>query len=338
MLRVLQIAHPVQGRRIGIVADNEVAVLSGFGTVYDAAFSAFERGSGLENFLRSLPVEFSLDYDDLYQGDSDWRILAPFDHPSEPARCLISGTGLTHLASAETRQKMHSAAEHETDSMRMYRWGVEGGRPDPGSIGTAPEWFYKGSGLILRAHGEALEVPGLAPPGEPPGDGGEEPEIAGVYMIDAAGQPRRIGMAIGNEFSDHKTERRNYLYLAPSKLRQCSLGPELIIDPAFNFVPGTVSIERDGAVLWSKEISSGERRMSHSLANMEHHHFKFPQHRRPGDVHIHFYGADAFSFGAGLELEEGDVAVISFQGFGRALRNPIRISNEPQRLVSVQPA
>jgi len=332
MLRVLQIAHPVQGRRIGIVADNEVAVLSGFGTVYDAAFRAFERGSGLENFLRALPVEFSLDYDELYRGDSNWRILAPFDHPSEPARCLISGTGLTHLASAETRQKMHAAAEHETDSMRMYRWGVEGGRPAPGSIGTAPEWFYKGSGLILRAHGEALEVLGFAE------DGGEEPEIAGVYMIDTPGRPRRIGMAIGNEFSDHKTERRNYLYLAPSKLRQCSLGPELIIDPAFDMVPGTVSIERDGGVLWSKEIGSGEQRMSHSLANMEHHHFKFPQHRRPGDVHIHFYGADAFSFGAGLELEDGDVAVISFQGFGRALRNPIRVNREEQSLVYALPA
>ena len=332
MLRVLQIAHPVQGRRIGIVADNEVAVLSGFGTVYDAAFRAFERGSGLENFLRALPVECSLDYDELYRGDSDWRILAPFDHPSEPARCLISGTGLTHLASAETRQKMHAAAEHETDSMRMYRWGVEGGRPAAGSIGIAPEWFYKGSGLILRAHREALEVPVFAE------DGGEEPEIAGVYTIDAAGQPRRIGMAIGNEFSDHKTERRNYLYLAPSKLRQCSLGPELIIDPAFDMVPGTVSIERDGGVLWSKEIGSGEQRMSHSLANMEHHHFKFPQHRRPGDVHIHFYGADAFSFGAGLELEDGDVAVISFQGFGRALRNPIRVNREEQSLVYALPA
>jgi hypothetical protein len=226
---------------------------------------------------------------------------------------------------------MHSAAEQETDSMRMYRWGVEGGRPPAGAIGTAPEWFYKGSGLILRAHGDTLEVPGFAE------DGGEEPEIAGVYTIDAAGRPRRIGMAVGNEFSDHKTERRNYLYLAPSKLRQCSVGPELIIDPAFDLVPGCVSIERNGNVLWSKEIASGEARMSHSLANMEHHHFKFPQHRRAGDVHIHFYGADAFSFGAGVELQDGDVAVISFDGFGRALRNPIRVGGGVQVLVSVLP-
>jgi hypothetical protein len=337
-LRLLQIGHTEQGRRIALASGNELAVLEGFATAYDAASAALASGVPFAAFLSSLPVSARLNYDDVYSERTGWKILPPFDHPSEPARCLVSGTGLTHLASAETRQKMHAAMEHETDSMRMYRWGVEGGRPAPGSIGTAPEWFYKGSGLILRAHGEALEVPGLAPPGGPPGDGGEEPEIAGVYMIDETGRPRRIGMAIGNEFSDHKTERRNYLYLAPSKLRQCSLGPELIIDPAFDLVPGNVSIERAGAVFWSKEISSGEQRMSHSLSNMEHHHFKFPQHRRAGDVHIHFYGADAFSFGAGLELEDGDVAVISFHGFGRPLRNPIRVSKESQALVSVSPA
>ena len=145
-------------------------------------------------------------------------------------------------------------------------------------------------------------------------------------------------MAMGNEFSDHKTERRNYLYLAPSKLRQCSLGPELIVDPDFTYVPGVVRIERGGETIWSKEIGSGEQRMAHSLVNVEHHHFKYSQHRRPGDVHVHFFGADAFSFGAGLELEDGDVMVVAFQGFGLALRNPIRIWGEAERLVVVQPA
>ena len=227
---------------------------------------------------------------------------------------------------------MHAAAENETDSMRMYRWGEEGGRPAPGQIGTAPEWFYKGNGAILRAHNEPLEVHAFAE------DGGEEPEIAGVYVIDANGNPRRVGMSTGNEFSDHKTERRNYLYLAPSKLRQCSIGPELIVGPSFENVPGHVKIERNGQVIWEKQIGSGEERMSHSLANMEHHHFKFPQHRRPGDVHIHFYGAGAFSFGAGVELRDGDVSDISFEGFGRSLRNPVRVDTSTQALIAVQPA
>src|SRR5262249_44142073 len=163
---------------------------------------------------------------------------------------------------------------------------------------------YKGCGTILRAHGEALVSPPFA------GDGGEEPEIAGVYFIDLEGRPRRIGMSMANEFSDHVTEKQNYLYLAHSKLRPCSLGPELVLDPDFSRVSGMVSIERAGAVVWSHAIASGEEHMSHTLANLEHHHFKYDAHRRPGDVHIHFFGADAFSFGAGIRLQDGDVMVI----------------------------
>jgi len=64
--------------------------------------------------------------------------------------------------------------------------------------------------------------------------------------------------------------------------------------------------------------------MCHSLANMEHHHFKFAGHRQPGNVHVHFYGADALSCGDGVVLRDGDVAEVRFEGFGRALRNAIR--------------
>jgi hypothetical protein len=332
VLRLIQIAHPDHGRHIGLVSDDKVSILGGYTTVYEAALAAFAKRQPLAALLGLLPVESAVSYDDIYQGRSHWTILVPFDHPAEPARCLVSGTGLTHLASAEARQKMHAAGEQETDSMRMYRWGVEGGRPPAGKIGAAPEWFYKGSGLILRAHGDPLDVPPYAE------DGGEEPEIAGVYLIDDSGSPRRIGMAIGNEFSDHKTERRNYLYLAPSKLRQCSFGPELIVDPDFTYVPGTVGIERGGGTIWSKQIGSGEQRMSHSLANIEQHHFKYPQHRHPGDVHVHFFGADAFSFGAGLELQDGDIMVVAFQGFGCPLRNTVRFRKEAETPVVVQPA
>jgi hypothetical protein len=212
--------------------------------------------------------------------------------------------------------------------MRMYLWGVEGGRAAPG---VAPEWFYKGAGAILRGHLEPLTVPPHAE------DGGEEAEIAGVYLIDAGGGPRRIGMAQGNEFSDHVHERKNYLYLAESKLRECAIGPELVLDPDFSDVRGEVSIERGGGVVWRREIRSGEAAMSHSLANIEHHHFKHAQHRRPGDLHIHFYGADAFSFGEGVRLAQGDVMTVAFHGFGRPLRNPVKIESGPAPPVRVEP-
>jgi hypothetical protein len=260
-------------------------------------------------------------------------LLVPIDHP-EPARCLVSGTGLTHYGSAMSRDRMHAAAsdaDASTDSMRMFRAGVDGGRPAAGCLGAAPEWFYKGNGMAMRATGEELVVPGYAE------DGGEEAEVAGVYVIDANGVPRRIGMAAGNEFSDHRLEKRNYLHLAGSKLRACALGPELVIDPEFDRVPGRVRIIRGDRAIWEREVATGEREMCHSLANIEHHHFKFEAHRRPGDLHVHYYGAHSLSFADGVRLEDGDIMTIQFEGFGRPLRNVIRVAAPLAEPVEVSP-
>jgi len=149
---------------------------------------------------------------------------------------------------------MHQAEEGKlTDSMQIYQWGVSLGHPQAGSIGVQPEWFYKGSGTILRAHGESLSVPNFAE------DGGDEAEIAGVYVIGPDGTPFRIGMAQGNEFSDHLTECQNYLYLAPSKLRQCAIGPELVVGSDFADIRGQIQIERGKEVIWQAKIASGQR-------------------------------------------------------------------------------
>lgn len=313
-----------------VVDGDALHAIDGYASIYALAKAALQAGATLTTFATQRLSAVRLDYDPIYQGTSEWRILPVVDHPEDPARLLLSGTGLTHQRSAEQRQAMHAADATPTDSLRMYEWGVAGGRPDAGSIGTAPEWFYKGNGALLRGHGDPLVVPPYA------ADGGEEPEIAGVYLIDDAGAPRRIGMAIGNEFSDHILERRNYLYLAHSKLRNCAVGPELVLDPDFSDVTGEVAIERGGAVFWSRPIRSGEAAMCHSLQNMEHHHFKYEAHRRPGDLHVHFFGADAFSFGAGIVLQSGDVMRVHFDGFGRALRNPVAMERGAS-LVTVQP-
>ena len=226
---------------------------------------------------------------------------------------------------------MHGVAETDlTDSMKMFRWGVESGRPAEGEIGIAPEWFYKGNGSILRTHGEPLVTPPYAE------DGGEEAEIAGIYLIAPDGQPRRIGMAVGNEFSDHRFEKTNYLNLAASKLRTCALGPELVVDPEFESVPVEVKIEHAGKLLWSKTFRTGEAEMCHSLANIEHHHFKYEAHRRPGDAHVHFFGTDCLSFSEGIHLQDGDVMQVSIEGFGRPLRNPVRVAGTKPDLISVK--
>lgn len=239
------------------------------------------------------------------------RLLAPIDHPNA-AHLLVSGTGLTHLGSAEGRDAMHRAAALDpapTDSMKMFMMGVEGGKPADGATGVQPEWFYKGDGSILVGPDAPLEMPDFAL------DGSEEPEIAGVYLIAADGMPARIGFALGNEFSDHVTERGNYLWLAHSKLRPAALGAELLLGDLPADIRGMSRIVRDGRTVWEKPFLTGEANMSHSIANLEHHHFKYAPFRRPGDVHVHFFGTATLSFADGFLAQPGDHFVIEARPF-----------------------
>jgi len=331
-MRLVQIARGSE-RRVGVVEEPRLRLLKPTGTsIYVLASAVAAGGRTLESEIqRSLSSDL-LDYDEIYEMRSEWRLLPAFDHPADAAHCMVSGTGLTHKASALNRAAMHEHGDAEaTDSFKMFRMGLEGGNPGQRKIGVQPEWFFKGDGSILRGHGERLEVPSFA------SDGGEEPEIVGVYVVGAGGEVFRVGLTAGNEFSDHRMEKVNYLYLAPSKLRTCAIGPELTVDEIeFESVEGKVAITRNGSLIWSKQIWSGQNNMCHSVANLEHHHFKYPAHRRPGDVHIHFFGADAFSFGDGLKLEEDDEMSVSFPQFGRALRNPIAVSKDEEELVGVR--
>jgi hypothetical protein len=327
--RLIQIAKG-NDRAVALVEEPGLRLLHQTASIYSLAQEAIANRVKLTVLVREKLSNFVLDYDPIYTGQSEWRVLPAIDHPQEPSRCLVSGTGLTHLGSARDRQDMHAiASEHLTDSMKMFRWGIAGGRPAAGQIGTPPEWFYKGTGTILRAHNEPLEIPPYAE------DGGEEAEIAGIYIIDSDGRPHRVGMATGNEFSDHVFEKKNYLNLAGSKLRTPSLGPELTLDPLFDSVEGEVTIERAGKPLWHKKIRTGESEMCHSLRNMEHHHFKYETHRRAGDVHVHFFGADCLSYGEGIRLAAGDVMQVQFAGFGRPLRNPLQVAAAKLALIEV---
>ena len=334
MVHLVQIGNGLS-RRVAIVEEPHLRCLTDARSVYDLAKRCLGSGVKISEQAVALARGEKLDDDAIYAGNSEWHLLAPIDVPGEPSRLTIAGTGLTHLGSAKDRQAMHAghvqkAAENITDSMRMFQWGVEGGRPAPGKIGIAPEWFYKGNGAMLRGPFEPLTVPAYAE------DGGEEGEVAGIYIIGEEGAPYRIGMAAGNEFSDHLFEKRNYLNLAGSKLRTCSVGPELVIGAEFHMVAGEVRLQRGAKTFWSKAVATGEANMCHSLANLEHHHFKFEGHRRPGDVHVHFFGAHSLSFGDGIVLQDGDWMEVFYEGFGRPLRNPIQIeAKDANRLVAV---
>jgi hypothetical protein len=321
--RLVQLIHPSQGRKIALVQEPNLTLLKNYNSVYQLALKALDSKEKLSDLISNNLSEEKLDYDSIYQGNSEWKLLPSFDHPESPFSCMVSGTGLTHHNSALNRQMMHSQAEEKpTDSLIMYEMGVKGGNPEPGEIGVQAEWFYKGNGSVLRAHGEKLQIPFFGD------DGGEEPEIAGVYIIDIEGNPFRIGLTIGNEFSDHVMEKKNYLYLAPSKIRTCSIGPELVIDADFESYTGEVSVSRKGETVWSSKINTGQQNMCHNLANLEFHHFKYDSHRIPFQSHVHFYGADAFSFGNKILLEEGDKMTVAWEGMGRALVNYLEIEKE----------
>jgi hypothetical protein len=291
-------------------------IVAGAVTVRDLALEAIGAGQGLRALVEARGPGEAID---LEAALAEGRVLSPLDHP-DGAHLMVTGTGLTHLGSAEGRDKMHkdlADPSKQTDSMKMFRMGLEGGRPVAGQEGVQPEWFYKGDGSTIVAPGQALPSPSFAL------DAGEEPEIAGLYVNGPDGTPHRVGFALGNEFSDHVTERRNYLYLAHSKLRASAIGPELLVGDLPMDVRGVSRILRDGETVWERPFLTGEANMSHTLANLEGHHFKYALFRRPGDVHVHYFGTATLSVSDGFKTRTGDVFELSAEPFGLPLANPI---------------
>jgi len=305
-------------RRVAFRSTEAAHLVPGVSSTLELARAALAAGHDLATEIASRSPGEAVD---LRAALGEGRLLTPVDHP-DPAHLHLTGTGLTHLGSAAARDAMHAAADPEqmSDSMKMFRMGLEAGKPAAGRVGTQPEWFYKGNGHAAVAPGQPLTSPGFAL------DAGEEPEIAGIYFIGPDGQPLRLGFALGNEFSDHVTERGNYLWLAHSKLRPAAFGPELRIGPLPAHVEGQSRIHRAGRVIWEKPFLSGEANMSHSLANLEHHHFKYDIFRQPGDVHVHFFGTATLSFADGIRAEPGDVFEIEAEAFGLPLRNPFALA------------
>ncbi|QPC85571.1 GguC protein [Mesorhizobium sp. NBSH29] len=312
----------IDGTNCVVVREGDSArAVQGAKSVYALALEAVRAGKPLAAVIATRGLGETIDLETAY---SEGRVLSPIRHP-DPAHLHLTGTGLTHLGSAATRDAMHKKADAEaklTDSMKMFQMGIEGGRPKNGSPGVQPEWFYKGNGTMVVEPGQPLMSPSFAL------DAGEEPEIAGIYIIGDDGTPFRVGFALSNEFSDHVTERINYLYLAHSKLRNAAIGPEILVGDLPGDVQGMSRIRRGATTLWEKPFLSGETNMSHTIANLEYHHFKYDVFRQPGDVHVHMFGTATLSFADGVTVEQGDVFEIEAPGFGLPLRNAMKLSGE----------
>jgi hypothetical protein len=326
-LRLLQLRRD-DGTRCVVASESDGTgrCVAGVTSTYQLAQLALSSNRTLAGAVQATITGDNIDLSEaLAQG----LLLAPIDHV-DSAHLHLSGTGLTHLGSADSRDKMHKAATGGaiTDSMRMFNMGMEGGKPAGNSPGVQPEWFYKGDGTSVCGPEMPLRSPEFAL------DGSEEPEIAGIYLIDQAGSPRRLGYCLANEFSDHITERGNYLWLAHSKLRPAALGPELLTGKLPDDIQGTSRIVREGRTIWEKPFLTGEANMSHSLANLEAHHFKYALFLRPGDVHVHFFGTATLSFADGIQTRAGDVFEIEAPPFRLPLRN--RLERTPQSVVQVR--
>src|SRR5437762_5764055 len=105
--RLLQLKKDDE-RRVALVEEPQLRLLEAE-SVYSLTEAAIHSGVKLSQAAKAGATQQVLDYDAIYDGSSEWKILPPIDHP-EPARCLISGTGLTHLGSARERQAMHMRA------------------------------------------------------------------------------------------------------------------------------------------------------------------------------------------------------------------------------------
>lgn len=317
-MRLIQFTADQNQYRVGVCVNNDVQVLKNVDTTYALFMFAEDKGIDMAEAARMLLSEEHLDFRKL---TDEKRLTVPLNHP-DPYHTWITGTGLTHLGSASSRNAMHQKSADDlnpTDSIKMFRMGIENGKMYNGLPGIQPEWFYKGNGLNAVAPGAAISSPAFAL------DGGEEPEIAALYIISKSGVPKRIGYALGNEFSDHKMEKINYLYLAHSKLRPCAYGPELLTGELPQNIAGKTRIKRHGKIIWEKDFLTGEANMSHNISNLEYHHFKYDLFRQPGDVHIHFMGTSVLSFADNIEVKEGDSFEIEADAFQHPLINTFQI-------------
>src|SRR5688572_8461531 len=106
-LRLIQVRAAGGQRVVLALGDDGVArQVAGFASTYELAQAALKSGATLAATVAAHLADERFDLTELQASN---RLLAPIDHP-DPAHLYLTGTGLTHLGSAEGRDKMHKAA------------------------------------------------------------------------------------------------------------------------------------------------------------------------------------------------------------------------------------
>jgi hypothetical protein len=256
-----------------------------------------------------------IDYEEVIEAGN---ILPPIDHPNLH-HVWVTGTGITHFSVQDARLDLHRKPHGDkalTQAMKNFHNEIASGKHKSDKVDLEPDLFHRGDGTMIVSPEQPIGLPAFAI------EGSEETEVVGIYVNNHHGVPHRIGFTLGNEFTDPV---KSTIKTAHSKLLPCSIGPELLLGPLPREVRGTVVILRDGQVVWQAQFVTGENHMSQSVENLEHAHFKHDTYRRPGDVHVHFFGSSILSFSQGFKTQAGDMFEISASEFGRPLRNTIEV-------------
>lgn len=223
---------------------------------------------------------------------SELRACAPVDAMTE-----VWAAGVTYQQSREAR--VNESIEPDI-YLRVYE-------------AVRPELFFKSIGWRVRGPGETISVRADSQWNVP------EPELAAVLRPDRS----VFGWTICNDVSSRSIEGMNPLYLPQAKIYAgaCAVGPAIV--PA-DAVPDpysltiTMTIERDGAKVWSGFSSTAQLR------------------RRVDELASYLFASEAFPHGvvlstgtslvpkAPLTLLAGDLVRIGIEGVG-ALTNPVVI-------------
>ncbi len=83
MTRVIQIAKG-RDRAVAVVEEPHLRLLHRAPSIYALAHEAIANGAKLTALVQQKLSNLVLDYDPIYTGQSEWRILPPIDHPDEP--------------------------------------------------------------------------------------------------------------------------------------------------------------------------------------------------------------------------------------------------------------
>ncbi len=128
-------------------------------SVYALAMEAADGGKSLAAVIEAHGYGDGVDLEKAY---AEGRFLPPITHP-DAAHLHLTGTGLTHLGSAATRDSMHkktteAAEETLTDSMKMFKMGLENGKPKALRKGRAARMVLQGQRLWRRCPRRAAHL------------------------------------------------------------------------------------------------------------------------------------------------------------------------------------